>query len=161
MLKVAGVTGHDGERCGAHEYDGPVKRILPVVAAFALVIAGVGGAIVLLAARDHSSLETGQGAGGDGAPPANAEGPYGLPAGNVVVTYAAQQDRLRIDQFAEQLGAIDTPASRAAGQALVSKADKSGQVLATNGTATQPLKDASDPRLADFVRQYLGRIDAP
>ncbi len=138
-----------------------MKRILPVVAAFALVIAGVGGAIILLAARDHSSLETSQDAAGAGTPAANAEGPYGLPAGNVVVTYSAQRDRLRIDQFAEQLGAIDTPAARAAGQALVSKADKTGKVIATNGTASQPLTDASDPRLADFVRQYLGRIDAP
>ncbi len=138
-----------------------MKRILPVVAAFALVIAGVGGAIILLAARDHSSLETQSGAAQSSAQTSNAEGPYGLPLGNVVVTYSKPADRDQIDALAEQLGATDTKPSRAAGQALVSKADPGGQVVATNGTATQPLKDASDPQLAQFVRQYLGRIDAP
>ena len=144
-----------------HGYDADVKRILPVVAAFALVIAGVGGAIILLASRDHSSLETGQTANPGGNGTATVEGPYGLPLGNVVVTYSRPRDRNEIDALAEQLGAIDTKATRAAGMALVSKADASGKVVATNGTASQPLNDASDPRLADFVRQYLGRIDAP
>lgn len=138
-----------------------MKRILPVVAAFALVIAGVGGAIVLLASRDHSSLESEQTASQNGAPKATLEGPYGLPLGNVVVTYSRPADRDQIDALAKQLGAIDTKPSRAAGQALVSKSSRGGQVVATNGTATQPLTDASDPRLAEFVRQYLGRIDAP
>lgn len=136
---------------------GRVKRILPVVAAFALVIAGVGGAIVLLASRDHSSLESAT----TPAPTTVAIGPYGLPAGNVVVTYSSQADRIRIDRLAERLGAIDTKPTRAAGQALVSKADPGGQVVVTNGTASLPLNDASDPRLADFVRQYLGRVDTP
>lgn len=135
-----------------------MKRILPVVAAFALVIAGVGGALLWFASRDGSALDEGQGAD---VAATTATGPFGLPAGNVVVTYSAQRDRIRIDQFAERLGAIDTKAARAAGQALVSKADKGSQMIATNGTATQPLTDASDPRLADFVRQYLGRTDAP
>ncbi|MBJ7472966.1 MAG: hypothetical protein JHD16_16785 [Solirubrobacteraceae bacterium] len=135
-----------------------MKRILPVVAAFALVIAGVGGAIFLLASRDSSALDDQQAT--PAATTLNA-GPYGLPAGNVVVTYSSQRDRLRIDELAERLGATDAPATRAAGQALVSKADRSGQVVATNGTASQLLTDASDPRLADFVRQYLGRVDAP
>lgn len=155
------LSGEVGRRRAPHGYDADVKRILPVVAAFALVIAGVGGAIVLLASRDHSSLDTGQSAAPNGGRSATLEGPYGLPLGNVVVTYSAARDRIRIDQLAERLGAIDTKPSRAAGQALVSKADPGGQVVATNGTATQPLTDATDPRLAEFVRQYLGRIDAP
>lgn len=138
-----------------------MKRILPVVAAFALVIAGVGGAIVLLASRDHSSLVPQRSGAQPVAPTTGVQGPYGLPAGNVVVTYSRPRDRIRIDQLAERLGAIDTEASRAAGQALISKSDRGGGVVATNGTATQPLTDASDPRLANFVRQYLGRIDAP
>lgn len=133
-----------------------MKRILPVVAAFALVIVGVGGAIILLAARDHSSLES--------TTPAQTTvniGPYGLPVGNVVVTYSSPADRIRIDRLAERLGAIDTKPTRAAGQALVSKADPGGQVVATNGTASLRLSGADDPRLADFVRQYLGRVDQP
>lgn len=133
-----------------------MKRILPVVAAFALVIVGVGGAIILLAARDHSSLEA--------TTPASTTvniGPYGLPVGNVVVTYSAQADRIRIDRLAERLGAIDTKPTRAAGQALVSKAEPGGEVVVTNGTASLGLTDASDPRLEEFVRQYLGRVDAP
>lgn len=133
-----------------------MKRILPVVAAFALVFVGVGGAIILLAARDHSSLEA--------TTPVQTTvniGPYGLPVGNVVVTYSSQADRIRIDRLAERLGAIDTKPTRAAGQALVSKAEPGGKVVATNGTANQPLNDASDPRLEVFVRQYLGRVDSP
>lgn len=134
-----------------------MRRLLPAIAAFALVIVGVGGGLLLLTARDHSSLEE-----APATSPALRTGPAGLPAGNVVVEYAEPADRDAIDHLASQLGAVDSPATRAAGQALVSKhvASRAG-VLATNGSATLALATASDPRLAAFVRAYLGRTDQP
>ena len=138
-----------------------MQRILPVVAAFALVIVGVGGAILWFASRDHSSLDAAPSSTPAGAPAGAADGPFGLPRGNVVVTYGEQRDRILVDRLAERLGAIDTKASRAAGQALVSKADRDGRVIASTGPVTLDLTGADDPRLANFVRQHLGRVTTP
>jgi len=131
-----------------------VRRLLPALAAFALVIVGVGGGLALLTSRDHSNLEP------TTAPARATTGPAGLPAGNIVVEYTVRTDRDAIDALAAQLGAVDTRATRAAGQALVSKhvRERAG-VLATNGSATLELPDATDPRLAAFVREHLGRTD--
>lgn len=131
-----------------------MRRLLPAIAAFALVIVGVGGGLVLLTARDHSTLEP-------TSPSERAStGPAGLPAGNVVVEYDTSADRDTIDDLATQLGAVDTPPTRAAGQALVSKhvAGVKG-VNATAGATALFLPNARDPRLADFVREHLGRTD--
>lgn len=132
-----------------------MQRLLPALAAFALVIAGVGAGILFLTARDESSItaSTPSPAAQTGTSP----GPYGLAAGNVVVTYSRQSDRIRIDQLAERLGAIDTDASRAAGQALVSKSAPGQAVQATNGVLVLEVPSATDPRLAAFVRANLGR----
>jgi hypothetical protein len=147
-----------GARSGAgrRRYDAGVRRLLPTLVAFVLVIAGVGGGLVLLTARDHGGLEP------TSPPPAAAVGPAGLPAGNVVVEYSARADRDAVDALADELGATDRPATRAAGQALVSKR-VSGitGVLATTGSTTLGLPDATDPRLAAFVREHLGRTDQP
>ncbi|MEH3052676.1 MAG: hypothetical protein PGN13_01515 [Patulibacter minatonensis] len=131
-----------------------MRRLLPAIAAFALVIAGVGGGLVILTARDQSGLQP------TSSVQRPTDGPSGLPAGNVVVEFERGTDRTAIDELAAALGAVDTPATRAAGQALVSKkvVGTTG-VVATTGTSTLPLADAKDPRLAAFVREHLGRTD--
>lgn len=141
---------------GCRRYDGRVRRLLPAIAAFVLVIVGVGGGLAWLTARDHGSLEP------TTAAPRATTGPSGLPAGNVVVEYRTRADRDAIDALASQLGAVDTAPTRATGQALVSKHVAARQgVLATTGSTTLELPDAADPRLAAFVRAHLGRTDQP
>ncbi len=142
---------------GGRQYDGLVRRILPAIAAFALVIAGVGGGLTILAARDHGGLTRTTPSAA-----APASGPAGLPAGNVVVEYTRSADRETIDALAAELGAVDTPPTRAAGQALVSKRARSlDGIVARSATTTLALPDANDPRLAAFVREHLGRTDLP
>jgi hypothetical protein len=133
-----------------------VRRFLPALAAFALVIVGVGGGLALLTSRDHGGLTPAT------TPTATspAAGPAGLPAGNVVVTYATDADRDAIDALAASLGAVDAPATRAAGQALVSKHDRAADgIRAITATTSLDLPNAKDPRLAAFVREHLGRTD--
>lgn len=145
------------DRPRPRQYDDGVRRLLPVLAAFALVIVGVGGGLVLLTSRDHGGLTA-------TTPPATTAsgGPAGLPAGNVVVEYSADADRDAIDALAAQLGAVDTPATRAAGQALVSKHARGfSGVNALTSTTSLSLPRAKDPRLAAFVREHLGRTDLP
>jgi hypothetical protein len=131
-----------------------VQRFLPAFAAILLVAVGVIGAIALLASRDHSSL-TPSTPVSDSA----GQGPLGLTDGNVVVLVASGADRVRVDQLAKQLGALDTQATRAAGQALVSKLDPSiTGVKVESGNATLVAASATDPAVAAFVRQHLGRV---
>lgn len=133
-----------------------VRRFLPALAAFALVIVGVVGGLALLTARDHGGLTT-------NATPASNDptgGPAGLPPGNVVVEYVTDDDRDAVDALASQLGAVDAPATRAAGQALVSKHVRSATgIRAVTATTSLALPSAKDPRLAAFVREHLGRTD--
>jgi hypothetical protein len=128
-----------------------VKRILPAIVAFALVIAGVGAGVLLLTARDHSSIS------GSQKTTETVTGPHHLPAGNIVIEYRDPADGIRIDQLAERLGAIDTKQTRAVGQALVSKRVETPGVTALSGEGDLQVADATDPKLAAFVRQYLGR----
>jgi hypothetical protein len=144
------------ESAGHQRYDARVRRLLPALAAFALVLAGVGGGLLFLTSRDRSALET------TSPRPVTSTGPAGLPVGNVVVEFNARADREAIDALAAQLGAVDSPATRAAGQALVSKKVPGREgVLATTGATSLELTDVNDPRLAAFVREHLGRTDAP
>jgi hypothetical protein len=128
-----------------------VKRILPAIVAFALVIAGVGAGILLLTSRDHSSIS------GSQEQTKTVTGPHHLPAGNIVVEFNDPADGIRIDQLAERLGAIDTKETRAAGQALVSKKVDTPGVTAQSGEGDLTVESATDPKLAAFIRQYLGR----
>lgn len=145
------------ERTGERRYDDRVRRLLPALAAFALVFAGVGGGLVLLTARDRGALTT-----TTPAATTAAVSPAGLPAGNVVVEYRSDADRDAIDALASQLGAVDAPATRAAGQALVSKHVRAVDgVNALSATSSLALPRATDPRLAAFVREHLGRTDLP
>ena len=86
----------------SRRYDERVRRLLPAIAAFALVVVGVGGGLLLLTARDHGGIEQ--------VPPtshAATIGPAGLPAGNIVVEYATPADRDAIDQLASWAGIPD------------------------------------------------------
>ncbi len=142
---------HGRRRC--REYDGAVQRLLPALAAFVLVIAGVGGGILLLASRDGSSIDQ-----TTPTPPKAVTGPDGLPVGNVLIEYRRNRDGIRISQLAERLGAIDTVPARAAGQAIVAKkVDDGSGVTAHTGTADLQVDAATDPQLAAFVRAHLGR----
>lgn len=130
-----------------------MQRLLPAVAAFVLVLAGLFGGIMLLASRDHSSI-------GD-TPERTTQtviGPQGLPVGNVLIEYRRERDGIRISRLAERLGAIDTTAARAAGQAIVAKQLDTGDgVTAHTGRADLQVEQATDPQLAAFVREHLGR----
>ncbi|MBO9532080.1 MAG: hypothetical protein J7513_03790 [Solirubrobacteraceae bacterium] len=135
-----------------------MRRLLPTLAAFALVIVGVGGGLLLLTSRDHGSLEPSTPA------PAAAAGPAGLPAGNVVVEFTSGADRRTIDDLAAELGAVDSPATRSAGQALVSKkvtTELEGVRALAGASTVLSLPAATDPQLAAFVREHLGRTDEP
>lgn len=141
---------------GNRQYDGRVRRFLPALAAFALVIVGVGGGLALLTSRDHGGLTTAT----TPAATSPSGGPAGLPPGNVVVEYTADDDRDAIDALASTLGAVDAPATRAAGQALVSKHVRNERgIRALTATTSLALPNAKDPRLAAFVREHLGRTD--
>ncbi len=130
-----------------------MRRLLPALAAFALVIVGVGGGLLLLTARDRGALEPSTPA----RPATTAEGPLGLPVGNVVVDYGSRRDRDAIDAIAARLGAVDSPQTRAAGQALVSHAVRGLEgVVARSSSSTLKLPGASDPRLEQFILTHLG-----
>ncbi|MDO9354197.1 MAG: hypothetical protein Q7T55_10905 [Solirubrobacteraceae bacterium] len=130
-----------------------MQRLLPALAAFALVFAGVGAAILVFASRDGSSLEQ-----QERAPAKAITGPDGLPVGNVLIEYRRERDGIRIGQLAERLGAIDTEPTRAAGQAIVAKEVDTGEgVTAHTGSADLQVAKATDPLLAAFVREHLGR----
>ena len=108
---------------------------------------------MLLASRDRSSIDQAR-----RAPQEAVTGPDGLPVGNLLIEYRRQRDGIRIGQLAERLGAIDTTAARAAGQAIVSKdVDEGTGVSAHTGSANLQVADATDPKLAAFVREHLGR----
>lgn len=131
-----------------------MKRVLPALAAFALVIVGVGAGILLLTSRDHSSI----GPAASTTPSvATAKKVDHLPAGNIVVEFSRASDGAAVDQLAEQLGAVDTRVTRTAGQALVSKKVDTSGVVARSVNGDLVVSDATDPRLAAFVRQNLGR----
>lgn len=130
-----------------------VRRLLPALAAFALVIVGVGGGLLLLTARDRGALEPSTPA----RPAATQSGPLGLPVGNVVVDYGSRRDRDAIDAAAARLGAADSPETRAAGQALVSHAVKGlDGIVARSSASTLALPSADDPRLEQFILSHLG-----
>ncbi len=77
--------------------------------------------------------------------------------GNVVVDYGRSADRDLIDEAAAKLGAVDSPQTRAAGQALVSHAVRGlDGVVARSSATTLELPSARDPRLEQFILTHLG-----
>lgn len=128
-----------------------MQRFLPALAAVLLVVVGLGAGLFVLASRDSGSIE-------QTTPLHAATGPDGLPAGNIIIRYRRGADGVEIGRLAASLGAIDTPAARQAGQALVARHERTGSgVQLDTGATTFTAPAASDPGVAAFVRQHLGR----
>jgi len=124
--------------------------VLAVIAA----IAGVIGVIAFFSSRDEG--RTANGRTGPGVVDRAAVDRL-LRAGNVELFYGAPADAVRLRALARSLGAPDTPALRAAGQAVVLRSDPGRRgVLARAWKHSLQARSAADPRLQDFVESWLG-----
>jgi hypothetical protein len=124
-----------------------------------LAVAGVVGALSLFAARDDATT-----------PPSDAPGlavhtPHGalaplLRRGNVVLRRGRDVPRRIAVAAARRLAGPDTPALRAAGQAVVVVADPAiTGVVAEAWRHEQRGATAGDRRVQEFVEYWLGRGD--
>lgn len=135
-----------------------MRSAFPTIAAAILVIAALIGGVLLFTGRDEASLEP-------VAPPtapqpnAGARLPDDLPAGNVLIRYRTGAAHRAVDKLATTLGAVDTPAARAGGQAIVAEParDLSTDLLVVTHDAEQAFGDANDPAVGAYVRARLGR----
>jgi hypothetical protein len=85
-----------------------------------------------------------------------------LRAGNVEFFYASEADGGRLRALADQLGAADTAALRAAGQAVVlRRRSTENGVLVRAWHHSLHAASAADPRLQDFVETWLGAVTSP
>lgn len=131
-----------------------VARLLPALAAAVLIVAGFAAVIVFFGARDESGIE-------QPAPSAATSSDAVLAAGNVRLEYGDAAQATPARRLAEQLGAVDSPAARAAGQALIIRRSERLATGVRLQAARAELTAATvdDPAVAAFVRQHLGRTE--
>jgi hypothetical protein len=122
-----------------------------------LAVAGLIGALSWFAARDDATTS------GATAPGVAAPAPAGplagaLKRGNVVLRHGRGVTRAAADRAARSLAGPDTPALRAAGQAVIVVADPStAGVVAEAWRRRQRGPSPDDPRVQEFVEYWLGR----
>ncbi|MCW2991906.1 MAG: hypothetical protein JWM73_2500 [Solirubrobacterales bacterium] len=126
-----------------------MRKLAGTLLAIAIAVVGTIGLIAFFDSRDSSTTS----AGTTTAAPAQGS----APDGNVVVSYTADADGRRLRALAKQLGAPDTPASRAAGQALIVRRGSTAGIIATAGRESITVTDPTDPRLQDFIDRWLGQ----
>ncbi|MCK9248732.1 MAG: hypothetical protein M0P31_07110 [Solirubrobacteraceae bacterium] len=130
------------------------RRLLGGVVTVALAVA-IAVAVVRLATSDDPTAATSPAAGPLATAPDRGAAP--LTAGNAVVTVPDAADARTVRRVARDLGAPDTPALRAAGQAVLVRTDRSrDDVTARIGDRVLRVRAADDPRLRTFLEQGLG-----
>jgi hypothetical protein len=121
-----------------------MRKLGGTILAVAIAVAGVVALIAFFNARDESttgdSTKTTVRSSGDG---------------NVVVTYAAPADGVRLKELADELGAPDTPELREAGLAVIVR--RGDAITATAGDETITVDDPGDPALQEFIDRWLGQ----
>ena len=130
-----------------------MRRLVTAVVTVAVALGGVVGIVAFFASRDQATTQQAAPAG------TLAPGTGGglLTAGNVELDYGRAADGPRLRALARSLGAPDTPALRAAGQAVVVRRRPGvGGVLARALHHRLEVASPADPRLQDFVESWLG-----
>lgn len=126
-------------------------------AAVLVAVVGVVGLIAFFDSRDESTTAVPQAASAPGTPSAGAAGAL-LRAGNVRLSYSDPRYAAPLRELAASLGAPDTPATRAAGQAVVlHRAAGVRGVVARALGHTLVVADPRDERLAQFIESRIGR----
>jgi hypothetical protein len=134
-----------------------MRKVLGMLAALAIAVVGVVGIIAFLNSRDSSTT------GGAGTAPmpgvaAPAGGGALLRGGNVVLSYSDPTFTPALRRLASSLGAPDTPALRATGQAVVLQRNpRTGGVVARAWKHTLTVASPADGRLQDFIESWLGQ----
>lgn len=135
-----------------------MRKVAGTLLAVAIAAVGVVGLIAFFNSRDDSTTgpQTGQpDPGVTAAAPASGAGL--LEAGNVVLTYSDPAFTAPLTALASDLGAPDSPALRAGGQAIVLRRDaKVGGVRADAHEHTLTVAGPGDARLQEFIERWLG-----
>jgi hypothetical protein len=134
-----------------------VRRALSTIAIVVVAVAGVIGLIAFFNSRDPSTTANDHVATSDPGVGAPVAAGALLHAGNVVLSYSDASFTPALRRLASSLGAPDTPALRAAGQAVVLRRDpRAGGVAARALRHSLVVATPSDPRLQDFIERWLG-----
>ena len=133
------------------------RAAIALLAAAAGVVAVVG-AIAFFSSRDEGPTDRRP---APGAVDRGADGAL-LRAGNVELVYGAAADAARLATLVDALGAADSRALRAAGQAVILRRDPGRLgVLARAWHHRLEVRSAADSRLQDFVETWLGAPGSP
>lgn len=131
-----------------------MRKLAGTLLAIAIAVVGVIGLIAFFDSRDPSTT--------NGEPTATTAAPASagalLEQGNVVLRFSDRAFRPKLQALATGLGAPDTPALRAAGQAVVlrAQAGTAGVVAAAYGH-TLAARTPDDPQLQAFIEKWLGQ----
>jgi hypothetical protein len=134
-----------------------LRRAAVALGIFVLAVAGAVAVMVVLNARDDSTLHRSAGPGSKrvaGARPVVARG-------NVVLLYSDERVTTALRRLARDIGGPDTPEVQAAGQAVVVMRQPGLRVPVVGLTPHRRLdgRGPDDPRLRAFVEYWLGRDD--
>jgi hypothetical protein len=124
-----------------------MRKLAGTLLAVAIAVVGVVGLIAFFNSRDDSTTS----GGAQATTSAAAQGD-----GNVIVTFSAPADGRRLRALADELGAPDTPETRAAGLAVIVKRGATAGITATAGQEAVTVADPDDPQLQDFIDRWLG-----
>lgn len=135
-----------------------MRRALITLGSVLVAIVGVIALIAFFNSRDPSTTGTGTGAP---ARPAGTTATGASPllrAGNVELRYSDPAFTPRLLALARSLGATDSRAARAAGQAVVlRRAPGVGGIRARALGRSLAVATPADPQLQAFVERWLGR----
>ncbi len=131
-----------------------MRRAATVLASVGMAVVAVVVVIAFFSSRDEATTAPNRSA--PGVVDSGATDPL-LRNGNVEILYSRAGDGRRLRKLAEDLGAPDTPALRAAGQAVVLRLDAGGPAVRARAFRhSLRVASAADPRLQDFVEAWLG-----
>jgi len=134
-----------------------MRKLVGTLLAVAIAFFGVVGLIAFFNSRDESTTTGGR---SEPTPGTEEPAPRGslLAQGNVVLRYSDGSFTPQLKRLATDLGALDSPESRAAGQAVVLRRDtRSGGVVALAARRRLTVAEPSDPQLQAFVERELGQ----
>ena len=134
-----------------------MRKLVGTLLAVAIAVVGVAALIAFFNSRDESTT------GGERPQPApgtKQPAPSGslLAQGSVVLRYSDGSFTPALEKLARDLGAPDSPESRAAGQAVVLRRDASSDgVVAGAAGRSLIVAEPSDPQLQAFIERWLGQ----
>ena len=135
-----------------------MRRAAIVVLAAAAGVLAVVAVLAFFGSRDEGSTARPPAAG---APDRRATSAV-LRAGNVELLYRASADLAPLVALVQRIGAGDSPALRAAGQAVILRQEPGvAAILARAYRHSLRVRSPTDPRLQDFVESWLGAAGAP